>query len=391
MRLSFSKPLLLPGVTEEMLLPEFWTARFRDIELEAGWIGTDSLPPLNSAVASYLETVRRQSGALYNGDGSALAPERVLEGCDWWERYEYGLLTKTADLKLLPRDAPFFSTKGEPDLDRNQLSGLDPGEALLICGVSPDRAWLGVVSDAGTGWVKRDNIGIGSRNEILAYQNAGRKLTAIDPNPVIRMEDGVIGVSMGSSFPLADERRRLALVPGRDATGKLKFKTGIITEREFREHLPRTAYYLIRQAFKYLGCRYAWGDHDLEGYGRDCSRLVRDVLRSIGFKPPRNSQEQLAAGKKRTVLTGMDLPRRIIRLKTVSPGSLLFTSDHVMFFLGEYQGEFYAIHGFYNFRRKAENKEERVKVKQVVVSGVSLGSGTEAGSLLERLTTVIEV
>ena len=62
-----------------------------------------------------------------------------------------------------------------------------------------------------------------------------------------------------------------------------------------------------------------------------------------------------------------------------------------MLFLGEYQGEVYAVHALNNYRRIADNKEEPVKVKQVVVSGLNLGSGTGAGSLLEQITEAVEV
>lgn len=139
------------------------------------------------------------------------------------------------------------------------------------------------------------------------------------------------------------------------------------------------------------GLSLCLGDRDPLGYGLDCSRLVRDVLRTIGFKPPRNSREQLAAGKNRITLVGMNIPQRLARLKQTPPGSLFFTAGHVMIFLGEYRGEVYAIHALNSYRRNVNNQEESVKVKQVVVSELSLGLGTSTGSLLEQLTEIIEV
>lgn len=384
------QPLLLPGASPEMLDPEFWCARFWDLSLDDDWLKEIKVP-YNAAIKDYLKNISSQWEDLINEDGSPLSPKEIADYPDWWSQPEYGLITHPIDLKLLPRDEPLFSVGSQTVLDRNQLSGLDPGEPVYLFGVSPDGNWYGVVSDAGIGWVKQDAVGIGSKNQIQDYQDDHSRLTIIDPNPKIILGDGIIRASMGSSFPLNDHIRRTIMIPGRNSRGSLKFKTGIIIEEAVRDHLPKTAHHIIRQAFKYLGYPYAWGDRDLEGYGRDCSRLVMDVLRTMGFRPPRNSREQLAAGKKRINLSSMSIPKRLTRLKKAPPGSLLFTPSHVMFLLGEYQGEIYVIHALSSYRQIINNKEEPVKAKQVVVSGLSLGLGASTGSLLEQLTEVIEV
>lgn len=390
MRLSDSaQPLLLPGVSPEMLRPKFWCKRSPDLDLDTDWIGTVKIPS-EPAIKNYFNNINQWEN-LYNEDGSPLTPEKTIAGFKCWDRPEYGLLTEAGDLKLLPREKPLFSNKEISDLDRNQLSGLDPGDRVNLFGLSPDGNWFNAASDAGIGWVKREIIGIGSGNEVQTYQNQVSRITMIEPSSRILSGDGIIRASMGSSFPLCDYFRQTVVIPVRSFKGSLRFKTGIIIEETVRDHLPQTTHHLIRQAFKYLGYPYAWGDRDPLGYGLDCSRLVRDVLRTIGFKPPRNSREQLAAGKNRITLVGMNIPQRLARLKQTPPGSLFFTAGHVMIFLGEYRGEVYAIHALNSYRRNVNNQEESVKVKQVVVSELSLGLGTSTGSLLEQLTEVIEV
>ncbi len=383
------RQLLLPEVSPEMLRPEFWCKRFPDLELDADWIGTVGLPS-EPTIESYINNIN-QLGNLYNEDGSPLALEKTIERSAWWNRPEYGLLTEAGDLKLLPREEPLFSCKGKSNFDRNQLSGLDPGDQVNLFGRSADGNWFGVISDTGIGWVKQNIVGTGTKNEVQAYQNEQPRLVLIDPDAIILWEGGTISASMGCSFPLNDHFRRTIVFPRRNHQRKSIYKTGIIIGETVRDHLPQTTHHLIRQAFKYLGYRYAWGDRDPKGFGRDCSRLVKDVLRSIGFRPPRNSREQLAAGKKRITLAGMNTTERLNRLKAVPPGSLLFTAGHVMFYLGEYRGEVYAIHALSGYKQISNNMEEPVKVNQVVVSGLSLGLGTNAGSLLEQLTEVIEV
>lgn len=382
--------LLLSGVSPKMLVPTFWTARFPDLDLDADWMGNFKYQP-ELSLRNYLAASDSRLKNLYTEDGAPLAYEKIFTQIKVWDGFEYGLMVEDGDLKLLPQTTPLFSNKGEPDLDRNQLSGLDPGDPLTIFGVSSDGNWLGVISDAGIGWVERKLVGIGSRKETEDYFNEPDRLTAIDPCPKILLSARAIEASMGCSFPLNDHLRHTVIIPGRDLKGKLTLKTGVIIGGAVRDYLPRTAHHLIRQAFKYLGYRYAWGDRDAEGNGRDCSRLVRDVLRSLGYKPPRNSREQLAVGKNRVNMAGLNLSQRLALLKEIPPGSLLFTSSHVMIFLGEYQGDAYVIHALNNYRRIADNKEEPVKVKQVVVSGLNLGSGTGAGSLLEQITEVVRV
>lgn len=382
--------LLLPGVFPKMLSPAFWTARFRDLDLDEDWVGNfKGQPELN--LRDYLKNIDSLIENLYTESYGPTVPKEFRSQINLWESFEYGLMVEAGDLKLLPQITPLFSKKGEPDLDRNQLSGLDPGDPLTLFGVSSDGNWLGVISDSGVGWVERGLVGIGSKVEIEDYLNETDRLITIGPNPKILSNNKSSEGSMGCSFPLNDHLRQTVIIPGRNRKGELSFKTGAIIGETVRDHLPRSAHHLIRQAFKYLGHRYAWGDRDAAGAGRDCSRLIRDVLRSLGYKPPRNSQEQLAVGKNRVNMAGRNFSQRLAVLKKIAPGSLLFTSGHVMLFLGEYQGEVYAVHALNNYRRIADNKEESVKVKQVVVSGLNLGSGTGAGSLLEQITEVVEV
>ena len=384
------QPLLLPGVSREMLRPTFWTTRFRDMGLAKDWIG-EYKSTFDESRQAYLTYVNNNLEKLWAENNGPLEMEKVFVGINYWERPEYGLIVEPGDLKLSPMTSPLFSKEGDSDLDRNQLSGLDPGDQVTIFGISADGKWLAVVSGAGVGWVKRELVGVGTRKEIENYLNGPDRLTMVDPRVKILSNDGSTEASMGCSFPLNDHLRHTVVIPKRNSKGRLLFKTGAIIGETVRDHLPRSAHHLLRQAFKHLGYRYAWGDRDAEGAGRDCSRLVVDVLRSLGFNPPRNSRDQLAVGGKKLRMEGLNIPERFCLLHEISPGSLLFTPGHVMFFLGEYQGEVYTIHALNNYRRVVDDKEVPVQVKQVVVSGLSLGAGTGNGSLLEQITEVVEV
>jgi hypothetical protein len=383
-----AQSLLLPSVSPKMLYPEYWLERFPDFELEQDWIGTWRAQPelsLNKYFANIDDRIENLS------DKNGLLPEKIIDRFIQWNQPEFGLITKACDLKLLPWENPLLFDKEEPDLDRNQLSKLNIGDQVVIYGKSTDGEWFIAVTDAGAGWIKRGMVGIGSKTEVCNFTNEQSRMVLIDPNTRIQTGELIIAANMGCSFPIHDYLRRTILIPRRNAEGNVRFTTGVVVDEAVRDYLPKTVHHLIGQAFKYLGHPYAWGDHDPEGYGLDCSRLVRDVLRTMGFKPPRNSQEQLAAGKKRINLTSFNNDQRLNRLKKLTPGSLLFTPRHVMIFLGEDQNEVYVIHALYNYKQKANNGEESVKVKQVAVSGLTLGTGTATGSILDQLTEAIEV
>lgn len=385
---DLKRVLLLPGVSPKMLYPGFWRAKFADFYLDSDWIGI-AQPPSGNFREGNLKDLDKW-GNLFNQDNTLFTREKPIGPSVCWEPPQYGLLTQSGDLKLVPREAPLFSVKEEKSFDRNQLSGLEPGDRVTLFGLSADEEWLAVACDAGFGWIKREIVGIGSADEVGSFENEQNRMMLVEPVSRIMTGEKTISVGMGRSFPVNDYYRTIR-VPERDDKGRLNFKTGIIIDDPVRDYLPKTAHHLIGQAFKYLGHPYAWGDRNFEGYGRDCSRLVMDVLRTMGFKPPRNSREQLAAGKRRISLAGKTTKQRLTCLKQTPPGSLLFTPGHVMFFLGVDDGEAYAIHSLFDFRRINGNKEEPVKVKQVVVSGLSLGLGTSTGSLLEQLTDIVEV
>lgn len=386
---KLDRSLFLPGVVPEMLSPEFWLERFPDFDLDHQWMGAVKDQP-KLALSDYFANIAHRLRNLSNKNG--LLPEKIIDNFIQWDRPEYGLMTQSGDLKLLPWESPLFlSNKEGPDLDRNQLSGLDIGDRVVVFGLSIDGQWYLTVTDAGTGWVKREMVGIGPEIQVRNFLSGRSRMVLLDPASRIQTKNSVIKASMGCSFPINDYSRRTVLIPHQNAKGNLEFIIGIIKDGAIRNHLPKTAYHLIRQAFKYLGHPYAWGDRDSEGCGRDCSRLIRDVLRTMGFNPPRNSQEQLIVGQKRINLAGLNNSQRITRLKRLAPGALLFTPEHVMIFLGEVQGEVYIIHALFKYLRPKNTGQEPVIVKRVAVSGLKLGMGTDGGSLLERLTEVVEV
>jgi cell wall-associated NlpC family hydrolase len=135
---------------------------------------------------------------------------------------------------------------------------------------------------------------------------------------------------------------------------------------------------LLAQAFKLLLEPYAWGDSRLGIFGRDCSRLVRDVYATTGIIWPRNANQQEQVGNHRATFTPEmdDATRRRLIAEQVPPGALLIMPGHVMLYLGHIDGEPFAIHA-----------TSSGPYSHVIVSDLSLGQEV---SLLQRLTHAVE-
>jgi cell wall-associated NlpC family hydrolase len=130
-------------------------------------------------------------------------------------------------------------------------------------------------------------------------------------------------------------------IPARNAEGHVVEYIGRAAKKaspvsQIGPLLAPTRASLAQSAFELLGERYAWGDSRLGQFGRDCSRLVKDVYASIGITLARNADEQEAT-----------LPLAPQQdLQTLQLGDLLFIPGHVMLGLGVVEGIPYVLHAF---------------------------------------------
>jgi cell wall-associated NlpC family hydrolase len=99
--------------------------------------------------------------------------------------------------------------------------------------------------------------------------------------------------------------------------------TTLVLER--KSHKPswlKRAQKILRAARSQIGVPYVWGG-ETPGRGFDCSGLVQWAFRKAGFKLPRTTSGQIAAG-------------RPIRLSEIGPTDLVFThgGGHVSIYVG---------------------------------------------------------
>ena len=71
--------------------------------------------------------------------------------------------------------------------------------------------------------------------------------------------------------------------------------------------------------------------------------------------------------------------------------TLLAMKGHIMLYLGTVNGKPYVIHDTTGYKQKEDQKEVTYAIDRVIISDLSLGQGSEKGSLLRRLTRTVTI
>jgi hypothetical protein len=262
--------------------------------------------------------------------------------------------------------------------DRIQETTIDVGSPVAAVAASLDQHWLFCLTPLYWGWVRAEDIAFGPRDLIAGWARMEPFVVTTASRGLLIHEES-IAPQMGTRLPWIGEQ--CVLVPVKSKSEGLTFLEGQLSTSadDFaRGYLPCTLRSLLTQAFKLLLEPYAWGDSRLGIFGRDCSRLVRDVYATTGILWPRNANQQEQVGNHRATFAPEmdDATRRCLIAEQVPPGALLIMPGHVMLYLGHIDGEPFAIHA-----------TSSSPYSHVIVSDLSLG---EEVSLLQRLTHAVE-
>ena len=214
-------------------------------------------------------------------------------------------------------------------MDRFQETSLNVGEPVAIYHESSDGNWYFVQAENYNGWIEKQYIGVCSYDEMAGFLNANDRLVVISDY----VEINSAYVRMGQSFPITslETESYQILFPTRNVDGTLELITKYIEPSNDYSvgYLEYTLENMIKQAFKLLGIDYSWGDK--EKAGRDCSSTMNAIYRSFGFVMPRNTSNQLAIPTHGLKVGGLTTTT----MKKYQPGTMIFTSSHVMLYIGE--------------------------------------------------------
>ena len=301
--------------------------------------------------------------------------------------------TERTILKVLPIAEGIFDDESEIKTKYDIMQGtvLNPGEAVAVVAKSADGEFALVFSTTYIGWVPNTALGYTDDREV--WQNFYQPTEyATVVAPIIKFANRNHGLiyQMGAKLPVVTKGGiDHDQLPQRAPDGSLAvfngdLEAGLRAGVEVKGELAFTRHNVIREAFKYLGEDYGWGGTD---YGVDGSGLVQNVYRALGVNLPRNADDQQNAfmGVTNTLpLENMDEKDKLAILQNAPAGTLLFTANHSMIWLGFDESKRpLVLHAL----SAAQVDGEKVYQRQVIVSSLNAIS-TNGKSFLDNLTVM---
>jgi len=303
------------------------------------------------------ELYHRDGGKVETADYDSYQASLNLENLADKVVVRFGMVLQRADMRTWPTNDVVFKSQETFDLDRFQENALFPADMVAVLHESNDGHWVFVQSFNYAAWVQKNSIAIGQRNEILDYKNDERFLVVTGSKVTTNFNPHAPTISelqldMGIRLPLADLEESDHSVDGQDHSAS---------------HAPFTRRNIIAQAFKFLGERYGWG-HSYNA--RDCTGLVAEVYKSFGIQLPRNSGQQGLSpiGDSIEFTATSSEEDKLNAVVAADVGDLLYSTGHVMLYLGTVDDMPYVIHDLSGFGWAGEDGE----VQEAVLNGVSV-------------------
>lgn len=248
---------------------------------------------------------------------------------------KYAIVTSFAWIRSYPTEAYSDSYK----TDRFQETSVNVGEGLKVYHESYDSKWCFVQAQNYNGWILKENIAFCEFNQMKDFLQEDNFALVVSDYVILENEL----VRMGQRFPIVSERDDNFIIsfPRRNELGNLEFKEINVLKSDFNKgYLEYNLENIFKQAFKLLNINYSWGDKEEEG--RDCSSTQNAVYLCFGFMMPRNTSNQRKINNYGISVNGINGSYMKANYR---PGSLIFSSGHVMMYIGEdINGVSYILH-----------------------------------------------
>src|SRR5699024_5771314 len=173
---------------------------------------------------------------------------------------KYGEVVNRIEMRTFLTSKHVYNKQGDIEFDRFVETAIYSLEPVTIYNESKDGEWYFAKIYNYIGWLPKEDVAIGERDEIFNY---------LDNNPFIVVVDRQITIDnidydMGVKIPLTGlelDKEWEILLPERDEDGKLSFKKEVISKsNNFSEgYLSYTVENIITQAFKFKDEKYGWG------------------------------------------------------------------------------------------------------------------------------------
>jgi cell wall-associated NlpC family hydrolase len=430
----------VPGVEEAQLDADFWIAKLAEpdrVLVDAATMAARNMKLLHAdksmhdlaALPATLtrEQVRvwisalstRPEHVLYDSAGTALDARAIdalvdslaVDAIADQQPTRYGLVVHRADLRTFPTTRRVFTERGDIDIDRFQETALFPGTPVAIAHQSRDGQWWFVISPRYAAWIEKKYVAEGSADQVLGYASREpyRIVTGASATTVMTPElpaASELHLDMGVRLPVLSDwhpaqpvngqhpyTAHVIELPLREPSGKLAFAPALLQKNADTQanYLPLTPANILRQAFKFLGERYGWGnDYD----ARDCSGFVSDVYRSMGVDMPRNTRDQSVspAFEHRLFGNSDDRAARVKAARALEVGDLVYIPGHVMMMIGSIGGEPYVIHDTTGLSyRRDDGSKARVRLNEVSVSPLLPLLFGDTQTYVDRMTSIVRI
>ncbi|WP_340690224.1 NlpC/P60 family protein [Hydrogenobacter thermophilus] len=252
-------------------------------------------------------------------------------------KVSFGWTKKRTNMRMYPTDKPIYGKN--KDIDLSQYTLLEPLTFLAVLHTSKDGMWLYAQSPFMRGWVKKEDVLIRDKEEVLRVK-ALPFLVVLKP----RLYIGGVEFGLGSRVPYVEKqgkRYRVLLPDG-------SYRWVELSDSFAEGYLPYSEERVKGILSSLLGEPYDWGG---KNGSWDCSALVKDVFSLFGLELPRNSSQQMQIGIRVTekVSSYHDLKEILTKLPPFR--TLIFFKGHVMIYGGIEEGDPVVYHALYGIVR----------------------------------------
>ena len=428
--LADSRPVgYMPGVTEEMTDPAFWSgltgdpdavlatpeeiARINAAAVTAEGVNRVDLKNLpetfdgiarNKAqekasaddVKYYLGWVWDQNGKkLEQEDFDLITANAIDPDATEDMPLRYGIAVNRTELLTFPWDGQILDDPADTDFDYQPLVGIRVNEPVAVYATSADGKYYQVSTSCCPGWVRAEDIAIcRDREEWLSawdipaekrlvfwgdrmytdYSNSASqtKCRLITMGTALeRMEDTDPDALVINRLPL---HNYAVYLPVRNEDGSYGKTPALINARErvSEDYLPLTARNLAMVALASLGDAYGWG----AGLNNeDCTSLNHSIFCCFGLDLPRNGTWQWPLDFPKAEIAYYTLEEKEALLDALPMGTLLNFPGHQMMYLGKTAGRYYVASTVSSIMSPWSGKRQRTRTMQINTLDVKRANG----------------
>lgn len=255
-----------------------------------------------------------------------------------------GIAIENLHARALPTDDPFFYSykiagQGYP-FDNLQMSALWVGTPVYIVAETTDHAWSLVITPEYIGWVKSQGIARADAAFVSQWSTAAKnKLAAITQTQTsIVTEKGryLFSAYVGSVFPATTYEDELELmIPVADEDGYAEIQNVYVSSQQAAiMPIAATPHHFANIMHTLINRPYGWGGMY---FYNDCSQELKSLFTPFGIWLPRNSSEQVTAGKM-VDMTAETPEKRLEYLMQNGQRflTLVYIGSHIILYVGNF-------------------------------------------------------